>query len=194
MAVELVSATANPHKVHEIEAIFGPAVVLVPRPGSVPEVVEDAPTLVGNARLKAEAVCSATGMPAVADDTGLEVDALGGAPGVRTARYGGPNAQAGDNIAKLLDELAGVADLERTARFRTIAIVVWPDGHEVLAEGVVEGHIRGEPAGHGGFGYDSVFEPLESGGLTFAEMDDDAKNAISHRGRAFRELLMRFGP
>ncbi len=189
--LELVSATANAHKVYEIRAILGEAVTLVARPSSVPDVIEDALTLSGNARLKAAAICRAVGLAAVADDTGLEVDALDGAPGVHTARFGGPSATAADNIAKLLHELAGVPAGERTARFRTAALVMWPDGRVIRAEGLVEGVIRSAPSGSGGFGYDPVFEPVESGGLTFAEMDDAAKNAISHRGRAFRELLVR---
>ncbi|MFV2038919.1 MAG: RdgB/HAM1 family non-canonical purine NTP pyrophosphatase [Acidimicrobiales bacterium] len=190
MALELVSATTNPHKLLEIEAILGTAVVLLPRPSHIPDVVEDAPTLAGNARLKAGTICQALGSAAVADDTGLEVDALSGAPGVHTARYAGPNAADADNIAKLLDELANAAFAARTARFRTVAVVVWPDRSELLAEGVVEGHIRQRPSGTGGFGYDPVFEPDEAPGLTFAEMSDQAKNRISHRGRAFRELLV----
>lgn len=187
--LELVSATANPHKLLEIEAILAGSVMLLPRPAHLDDIVEDAPTLAGNARLKATAVCKAAQLPAVADDTGLEVDALDGAPGVHTARYAGTDATDTDNVAKLLTELLAVPPHARTARFRTIALIVWPDGSEVIAEGVVEGRIRDTPTGHGGFGYDPVFEPNEGGGLTFAEMGDDAKNLISHRGRAFRELL-----
>src|SRR5207344_2938078 len=122
VAIELVCASANPDKVAEIADILGDAVVLLPRPRDVPEVVEDAPTLEGNARLKAEALVRATGLPAVADDTGLEVDALGGAPGVHSARYVGEHAGYADNVAKLLSELAEVAWPARTARFRTVAL------------------------------------------------------------------------
>lgn len=193
MPIEVVSATANSHKLQEIEAILAGSVVLLPRPDHVADIVEDAPTLVGNARLKAAAICTAVQLPAVADDTGLEVDALGGAPGVHTARYAGDDATDEDNVAKILDELVAVAPRDRTARFRTIALVIWPDGSEVVTEGVVEGRISDSPRGHGGFGYDPVFEPDEGGGLTFAEMGDDAKNLISHRGRAFRELLAQLG-
>ena len=184
----LVAATANPNKLLEIEAILGDAVALAPRPPEVSDVVEDAPTLEGNARLKAEAICRATGLPAVADDTGLEVDALGGAPGVISARYAGEDGNAAANMAKLLAELGDTPAEQRTARFRTVAIVVWPDGSETLATGAVEGHILTEPRGEGGFGYDPVFVPADGDGATFAEMSDDAKNAISHRGRAFRAL------
>lgn len=184
----LVTATANPHKVEEIAAILGDAVELLPRPSEVGDVVEDADTLEGNARLKAVAICDATGSAAVADDTGLEVDALGGAPGVHSARYAGPDGDSAANLAKLLVELDGVPAEERTARFRTVALVRRPDGSEVVTHGVVEGVIIGEPRGDGGFGYDPVFVPVDGDGSTFAEMSDDAKNAISHRGRAFRAL------
>ena len=184
----LVTATANPHKVEEIAAILGDAVELLPRPAEVGDVIEDADTLEGNARLKAVAICDATGSAAVADDTGLEVDALDGAPGVHSARYAGPDGDSAANLAKLLVELDGVPTEERTARFRTVALVRRPDGSEVVTHGVVEGVIIGEPRGDGGFGYDPVFVPVDGDGSTFAEMSDDAKNAISHRGRAFRAL------
>ena len=188
MRLTLVTATANPHKVEEISAILGDAVELLPRPDEVGDVVEDADTLEGNARLKAVAICDATGQAAVADDTGLEVDALGGAPGVHSARYAGPDGDAAANLAKLLRELEGVPAAERTARFRTVALVRRPDGSEVVTHGVVEGLIIESARGTGGFGYDPVFVPVDGDGATFAEMGDDAKNAISHRGRAFRAL------
>jgi len=190
--VRLVSASANPAKVAEMAAILAAAgVSLDPRPDEVGEVVEDADTLEGNARLKAVAVCTATGRPAVADDTGLEVDALGGAPGVRSARYAGERASDADNVARLLAELrrAGAHDPEaRRARFRTVVLVRFPDGHEVLATGTVEGTIAEEPAGDGGFGYDPVFVPDEGDGRTFAQLSSEEKHAISHRGRALRAL------
>lgn len=188
MTLRLVLATANPDKADEIAAILGSGVELVPRPAELPEVVEDADTLEGNARLKALAVAVATGEPAVADDTGLEVDALDGAPGVWSARYAGGHATYADNVAKLLDALSLVTAPYRGARFRTVAVVRWPDGRELVAEGVVEGTIATEPAGASGFGYDPVFVPAAGGGRTFAEMDDGEKHAISHRGRAFRAL------
>lgn len=188
MRLALVAATANPHKVEEISAILGDSVELLPRPAEVGEVVEDADTLEGNARLKAVAICAATGHAAVADDTGLEVDALGGAPGVHSARYAGVDGDAAANLAKLLRELDGVPGAERTARFRTVALVRRPDGSETVTHGVVEGLIIEEARGAGGFGYDPVFVPIDGDGSTFAEMSDQAKNAISHRGRAFRAL------
>lgn len=187
-------ASANPHKVAEIAAVLADF-ELVARPAEVPEVVEDADTLEGNARLKAVAIVSATGEAAVADDTGLEVDALGGAPGVRSARYAGDGATDADNVARLLDALGDVADdAGRTARFRTVAFVCLPDGAEVVAEGTVDGTIARAPRGERGFGYDPVFVPDEGDGRTFAEMAPDEKHAISHRGRAFRRLATLLGP
>jgi XTP/dITP diphosphohydrolase len=187
-----VTASANPAKVAEVAAILGDAVALAPRPDHVPDVVEDADTLEGNARLKAAAIAEATGCPAVADDTGLEVEALEGAPGVRSARYAGEAAVDADNVAKLLAELAarGASTPEdRRARFRTVALVRWPDGREVHAEGTVTGTIAEAPRGSAGFGYDPVFVPDGGEGRTFAEMSADEKHAVSHRGRAFRALL-----
>lgn len=191
--IELVCASANPDKVVEIAALLDGIALLLPRPPEVPDVVEDADTLVGNARLKAAAICAATGRAAVADDTGLEVDALGGAPGVYAARYAGEGVTYADNRAKLLAELAGVAEPERTARFRTVAMVVRPDGSETVVEGVCEGLIAPVERGARGFGYDAVFVPLDGDGRTFAEMSDAEKNAISHRGRAFVALAAALG-
>lgn len=182
-----VLASANPHKVEEIMAILdSTGIAMVPRPPDVPEVDETGTTLEENARLKARALCSATGIPAVADDTGLEVDALGGAPGVRSARYAGERATDADNVARLLADLDG--STTRDARFVTVAVVLWPDGSETVARGVVEGEITTEPRGAGGFGYDPIFIPTEGDGRTFAEMTGEEKHAISHRGRAFRSL------
>ena len=190
--LRLVVASANPDKVKEIVAVLSEEldVELVPRPTDVPEVVEDGTTLVDNARLKARALMRATGTAAVADDTGLEVDALGGAPGVYAARYAGEDATYADNVDKLLRELGALADGggERRARFKSIAFVAFPDGSEVWAEGVMEGTIATAPRGDNGFGYDPVFEPDTGGGRTFAEMSAAEKDALSHRGRAFRSL------
>jgi XTP/dITP diphosphohydrolase len=188
--VPLVAATANPDKLAEIAVILGGEVELLPRPADLGEVVEDGETLEDNARLKAVAVCSAAGAAAVSDDTGLEVDALRGAPGVHTARFAGEGATYADNVARLLQELEGVAPGLRTARFRTVALVHRPDGSEVVATGTVEGRIAEEAIGEGGFGYDPVFVPVEGDGRTFAEMGDE-KHALSHRGRAFRALARR---
>jgi len=192
-ALELVLASANPHKVEEIAAILRAvldgSVGLLPRPDGVPDVVEDAPDLEGNARLKAVALCRATGTAAVADDTGLEVDALGGVPGVRSARFAGEPPDDAANVALLLERLADLPDATaRRARFRTVALVAFPDGTELWATGVVEGTIAAAPRGAAGFGYDPVFVPDEGDGRTFAEMAATEKHALSHRGRAFRAL------
>jgi XTP/dITP diphosphohydrolase len=189
-----VCASANPHKVAEIFDLMGGVIDLQPRPADLADVVEDADTLVGNARLKAVAVCDATGLPALADDTGLEVDALGGAPGVRTARFAGEQATDADNRAKMLRELSGKT---RTCRFRTVALLRFPDGREVIAEGVCEGSIAELEIGERGFGYDPLFIARDGDGRTFAQMTVDEKHELSHRGKAFRalsEILKRDSP
>jgi XTP/dITP diphosphohydrolase len=185
---QVVMASANPDKVAEIALLMEDVVDILPRPAHVPDVVEDADTLEGNARLKAVAIADASGMPAIADDTGLEIDHLDGAPGVFTARFAGEDATYADNVAKTLRVLDGVPLAERTARFRTVALLRWPDGSELVSHGVVEGHIAEAASGEGGFGYDPVFVPTDGPGGTFAEMDPEAKHQISHRGRAFRTL------
>lgn len=189
----IVLASANPKKAAELAGILGASglqVELLPRPTEVADVVEDEDSFLGNARLKAVALAEATGLPALADDSGLEVDALGGAPGVHSARYAGESATDGDNVVKLLAELAGAGSVEdRSARFRAVVVLRWPDGAEVVAEGTVEGTIASSPRGDGGFGYDPVFVPVEGDGRTFAEMEPDEKHAISHRGRALRSLV-----
>jgi XTP/dITP diphosphohydrolase len=189
--VKLVLATANPDKAAEIRAVLldaGLAVELVPRPDDVPEVEEHGATLEENARLKAVALCDATGLPAVADDTGLAVDALDGAPGVHSARYAGEDATYADNVDKLLAALMDVPPPARTARFATVALARFPDGREVAAIGEVEGVIATAGRGEAGFGYDPVFVPVEGDGRTFAEMTAAEKHRVSHRGRAFRTL------
>ena len=176
--MRLAVATNNPGKVEEISRVLGPSHSLVPRP-SIPEPVEDGGTLVANARIKAAAVCEATGLPAVADDTGLFVDFLDGGPGVETASFGG--------WEKLLPVMVGAPS--RRAVFRTVALVLFPDGREVVAEGSAEGVIAQEPRGARGWGYDPVFLPDDdAAGRTFAEMSHEEKDAISHRGRAFAAL------
>ncbi len=192
--LRLVLATANPGKAAELTAVLETAegladVELVPRPPGLAEPDEDADSLEGNARIKAGAVVAATGEAAVADDTGLEVEALGGAPGLRTARYAGDHATFDDNMAKLLDALAGVAD--RRARWRTVALVAFPDGREMVAEGVCRGTIAEARRGTAGFGYDPVFVPDDGDGRTLAELTREEKNALSHRGQAFRALAAR---
>ena len=192
--LRLVLASANPDKVKEIVAVLSAAlpVELLPRPDDCRPRSWRTPTRsLGNARLKARALVAATGMAAVADDTGLEVDALGGAPGVYSARYAGEDATYADNVTKLLRELAALDDGggERRASFKTVALVAFPDGSEVWAEGVLPGHHRRRGSGAtNGFGYDPVFVPDGGDGRTFAEMRPEEKDAVSHRGRAFRAL------
>ena len=183
--LRVVCASANPHKVAEMMDLLGGVVEMEPRPTRVPEVIEDADTLLGNARLKAHAIMQATGVAALADDTGLFVDALDGAPGVHTARYAGFSASDADNRAKLLRELDG---LGRSCRFVTVALLVRPDGSEVVTEGVCEGEIARQERGSRGFGYDPLFIARDGDGRTFAEMTIEEKHVLSHRGKAFREM------
>ena len=184
---ELVIASANPDKVAEIAIVLEKLAVLIPRPEGMPDVVEDGDDLEDNARLKAAAVCEFAGKSAVADDTGLEIDALNGAPGVHSARFAGSDATYQQNVEKVLTELDGLPIGQRTARFKTVAIVRYPDGKELIAKGTVEGHIAQSPSGERGFGYDPIFVPVEGDGSTFAQMGKE-KHRFSHRGRAFRNL------
>ena len=186
----IILATANPDKAKELAALLDGFDVAM-RPADLLDVEETEDTLEGNARLKATAVMQATGELAVADDTGLEVEALDGRPGVFAARYAGPGATYADNVAKLLGELEGVPADRRRARFRTVALALFPDGRDIVVEGVVDGRIAEAPRGEGGFGYDSVFVPDGGGGRTFAEMTQTEKGAVSHRGRALRALAAR---
>ncbi|HSJ33714.1 MAG TPA: RdgB/HAM1 family non-canonical purine NTP pyrophosphatase [Acidimicrobiia bacterium] len=181
----LVLATRNRGKVDEIRQIIAgwDLVDEVVADGEWDEVDETGETLEANALLKARAVVEATGFPALADDTGLEVAALGGRPGVHTARYAGPDATYDDNIDRLLSELGGASD--RSARFVTVVALVFLDGSYHTAEGSIQGRIGEERRGSGGFGYDPVFEV---GGVTFAEMGVEAKNRLSHRAVALQRL------
>lgn len=185
----VVAATANEHKLAEMTAIFAGKIELLARPDDVGDVVEDAGSFVGNARLKAAAIAQATGRPALADDSGLEVDALDGAPGVESAYFAGSDRDDAANRVKLARVLSGVESEDRGARFRTVIVVVWPDGTEVVAQGTCEGTIALAPRGTDGFGYDPLFVPSDGDGRTFAEMTAAEKNAISHRSRAGQELL-----
>lgn len=157
-----------------------------------PEAAETGSTYLENALLKAHAVARGLGIPALADDSGIEVDALGGAPGTRSARYAGQGATDELNLSTLIRALAGVPAAGRTARYRAVAVVAWPDGREVHAEGTCEGTLERRPRGSGGFGYDPVFVP-EGWDRTMAELDPGEKNRISHRGRALRALGDRLG-
>ena len=191
MTIKLVLATANRDKAKELAALLE-GFDVVPRPAELPDLEETEDTLEGNARLKAAAVMAATGEPAVADDTGLEVDALGGRPGVFAARYAGPGATYADNVAKLLGELEGVPPEGRRARFHTVAVALFPDGREIIAEGWVQGTVANGPRGEGGFGYDPVFVPAGET-RTVAELGDAWKSSHSHRAQAARALEARLG-
>lgn len=185
---QAVVASKNPDKIAEVESVLSALGIVgeIVRGLDWSDVEETEPTLEGNALLKARAVVSATGFVSIADDTGLEVDALGGAPGVISARYAGPEATYEDNVRRLLAELDGRPD--RTARFRTVIAVVDPLGREWTAEGTIEGVIVSQPRGVYGFGYDPVFE-VE--GRTLGEMTTEEKSSISHRARALRALASR---
>jgi XTP/dITP diphosphohydrolase len=182
----VVAATANPAKLREMAEILRGLVELEPRPDDVAEVVESEPDLEGNARLKAAAILTATGRAALADDTGLEVGALGGEPGVRSARFAGDDATDADNVALLLARLTGAAD--RRARFHTVMCLAEPHQDPVFAHGWCDGSIALAPRGDRGFGYDAVFVPDDGDGRTFGEMTPTEKHAVSHRARALAAL------
>ncbi|MGE5461234.1 MAG: RdgB/HAM1 family non-canonical purine NTP pyrophosphatase [Solirubrobacterales bacterium] len=187
----LAIASRNRHKLREILTICADWPVewltVETHDGPWPDVEEPHDTYLRNALEKAHAVATALGVPAVADDSGLEVDALGGGPGPRSARYAGEGAADADNRRRLLGALKGIPGAGRSARFRCIAAVAWPDGREVHAEGVCEGVLGGKERGGGGFGYDPLFVP-EGWDRTMAELEPAEKDRISHRGRAFRAL------
>jgi XTP/dITP diphosphohydrolase len=190
-----VLATANPHKAEEMREVLAPlGVELLARPANVPDVDEIESTLEGNALLKARALRAATGRAAIADDTGLFIDALEGRPGVWSARYAGEHATYADNVDKALRELANVPDGERQARFRSVIAVAFPDGSSWWVEGSLEGVMARSPRGERGFGYDPIFVPDDGDGRTLGELTPEEKNALSHRGRALRafaETLLR---
>lgn len=194
MATKIVFATNNAHKLEEIRQIAGETleVLSLADIGCTDDIPEDADTLEGNARQKAQWVFRRYGVRCFADDTGLEVDALDGAPGVHTARFAalagkGESHDAAANMQHLLDSLDGVPADKRTARFRTVIAIAGP-GEDAVVHGVVEGRILETPQGNGGFGYDPVFCP-EGWNESFACASADAKNAVSHRGRATAALL-----
>ncbi len=199
MIRELVLATRNRHKVEELVALLGGLGIRIRTLDEfphAPEVVEDGITCEANAVKKARAIAEFTGLPAVADDTGLEVDALGGRPGVYAARYAGEGATYEDNCQKLLQELAGVPRERRTARFLTVAAIALPSDEVKVAQGLLDGVIAEEASGTLGFGYDSLFFVPQLG-KTLAQLSVDHKNRISHRAKAFmqaKDLLqeMRF--
>lgn len=189
----IVLATNNAHKVSEISHALdfpGWEFKTLRELGIDSDPVEDADTFEGNARIKARAAHEASaGLAALADDSGLEVDALAGAPGVFSARFAGADATDERNNEKLLCELAGVPDDARTARFVCMLVLIEEDGSERVARGTVEGRIGYEPQGNGGFGYDPLFWPdVFEGSCTLAEVPQERKNAVSHRGNALRAL------
>ena len=190
-------ATRNPHKIRELLRIcsawpVGWVTVEDHDPSGFPDVAETGDTYRENAELKALAVAAAQGVPALADDSGIEVDALGGRPGVRSARYAGEGASDEQNLAELIRAIRGVPSGGRTARYRCIALLATPDGAIVDAEGTCEGTLITPPRGSGGFGYDPIFLP-EGWDRTMAEISAEDKDRISHRGRAIRELRARLG-
>ena len=195
-AKRVVIATNNAHKLEEISRMLAPVTgwefVSLGSCGSFPEPIEDADDFEGNARIKALSARKNTGLPALADDSGLEVDALDGAPGVFSSRYAGEDATDADNNAKLLRELADVPDERRTARFVCTLVFVDTDGSEIVARGTCEGKIGYEERGKNGFGYDPLFVSDDCDGLTTAEVPSERKDAISHRGQALRAFIEEF--
>lgn len=188
MPMKILLATRNPGKVAEMRALLSDLpleLISAADLEAAPEVEEDADTLEGNARKKATRLHAFSGLPALADDTGLEVDALDGKPGVRSSRFAGPDADDAANRRELLEQLDGVGD--RSARFRTVIAFIDQDGTHYF-EGICPGRITTEERGRGGFGYDSIFVP-DGSELTFAELDAEQKNEMSHRGRALGLLV-----
>ncbi|MGE9806898.1 RdgB/HAM1 family non-canonical purine NTP pyrophosphatase [Janibacter sp. G1551] len=203
MGARVVLATLNEHKVHELRQILAEVVadldleiVSAAQFPEVPDVAETEVTFAGNAALKARALAAATGLPALADDSGLAIDVLGGSPGVFSARWSGRHGGAevsraerdASNVQLVLDQLADVPDEHRRAAFRCAAVLVLPDGTERVAEGSVPGVILRDPVGDNGFGYDPIFRP-DGDERSLAQFTDEEKNAISHRGNAFRAMI-----
>ena len=191
--VRLILATRNAHKVGELRAILGAAGLDVELVGAdaypeVPDVRETGVTFAENALLKAHALAQATGCPAVADDSGLSVDVLGGAPGIFSARWAGRHGDDQANLDLLLAQLGDIAPPHRAAHFNCAAALALPDGTEHVVEGRLRGTLRYEPVGTNGFGYDPILQP-DGYDITCAELTPDQKNAISHRGQAFRALI-----
>jgi XTP/dITP diphosphohydrolase len=182
--MRIILATHNPHKRDELAAVLGTTVEVELLPDNFPDIEETGSTLSENAFIKANTVFDAVHKPSLADDTGLEVEALSGAPGVFTARYAGENASYDDNCQKLLAELSGSTN--RNAVFKTILCFISENGDVSSFEGIVSGRISTERKGDNGFGYDPVFIPTDGDGRTFAEMTTGEKNKMSHRSRAVR--------
>lgn len=192
----VVLATSNPGKIRELNALLADTAIRVRAQSElgVPEAAETGLTFVENALLKARQAARHSGHPAIADDSGLEVDALAGAPGVHSARYAGPGASDADNLVKLLSALAGVAEAYRTARFQCLMVYLRhaDDPTPIICQGTWEGRILTEPRGDQGFGYDPVFL-VPSSGMSAAELEPAVKNVLSHRSQALRQLLAKLG-
>lgn len=185
-----VLATTNGHKIEEMRSVLSDYdVELLPRPDQLPDVDETEDTLEGNALLKARTLSKATGEAAIADDTGLFIDALSGRPGVHSARYAGEGVSFDENVKKVLYKLEGVDSVNRSAHFRTVIAVAFPNGESWWVEGVLEGTILDGPRGEAGFGYDPIFAPADEGGRSLAELTAEEKNACSHRGNALRAFV-----
>ena len=184
--MRIVCASANPHKVEELARMLPSWVDLVARPSDIGDIDEDAPTLEGNAIIKAVEIANHASEWAIADDTGLEVEALNGAPGVRSARFAGEHATDAENRALLLAKLEGAQN--RSARFRTVVALVSSKGDIHFVGGECIGTIAESERGDSGFGYDSLFIPTDGDGRTFAEMSGAEKDAVSHRGRAIAQV------
>lgn len=192
--MKLVLATRNPHKVAELRAILLPllpgAQIVGAEAFDVPEPVEDEVTFAGNALIKARQLAEATGLLALADDSGICVDAMGGAPGVFSARWCGRHGDDAANLELLLAQMADVPERHRGASFVCAAAMAAPDGREEIAEGIMRGSLLFAPRGENGFGYDPIFRP-EGLSVSSAELTPERKEAISHRGKAFRALAAR---
>ena len=192
LPAQIALATRNAHKLRELRRICADwpvewVSVDTHDPADFPDVEETGETYLENAGLKARAVAAALGMPALADDSGIEVDALGGRPGPRSARYAGPSATDEQNLVALIQAVRGIPAAGRTARYRCVAALAQPDGSLVHVEGSCEGTLRTDRSGERGFGYDPIFVPV-GWDRTMASLTDEEKDRISHRGRAFRAL------
>jgi XTP/dITP diphosphohydrolase len=188
-AMRLIVATRNPGKIRELDRLLKglPVEIVSAEAAGLPDVEETGTTFEENARLKAQSALRHTGETSLGEDSGIEVDALDGEPGVYSARFAGPDATDDDRNAELMRRLDGVPDTQRTCRYRSVVVVAFPDGREAVCEGSCEGRIGDEPRGANGFGYDPIFY-LPERGLTMAELSPEEKNRISHRGRALAQL------
>jgi XTP/dITP diphosphohydrolase len=194
---ELVLATRNKGKIAEVQrliSLHAPQITLRSvSEFNLDDVEETGTTFEENALLKAETIARQTGLPALADDSGIAIDALDGAPGVYSARWSGVHGDDAANVAKVLLELSDVPDEDRGAQFVCVIALAHPDGRSIIVRGEVEGVVRRDPIGNHGFGYDPIFQP-DGYAITTAQMDPETKDAISHRGKALREIASKIGP